>query len=135
MSDLYDMSWSELVERVKELEGNANVQLAMHYKDRIDELEAEVERLDTCLDQQLDVNEKLADENERLNNLAKDAILSLTDEVGVGEDPVAFVCAAYVHSRAENERLRGDLEIMRLQRDATHVSRCPKCAALEDDDG
>ena len=29
------------------------------------------------------------------------------------------------------EELEGDLNIMRLQRDATHISRCPKCAAVE----
>ena len=28
----------------------------------------------------------------------------------------------------ENERLRGDLEVMRLQRNATHCSRCPECS-------
>ena len=28
----------------------------------------------------------------------------------------------------EIERLRGDLEVMRLQRNATHCSRCPECA-------
>ena len=33
-------------------------------------------------------------------------------------------------AEAENERLRGDLEVMRLQRDATHVSRCPNCERL-----
>ena len=31
-------------------------------------------------------------------------------------------------TNAENEQLRGDLEIMRLQRNATHCSRCPECA-------
>ena len=33
--------------------------------------------------------------------------------------------------QARVEELEGDLNIMRLQRDATHVSRCPKCAATE----
>ena len=33
--------------------------------------------------------------------------------------------------QAKVDELEGDLNIMRLQRDATHVSRCPKCAATE----
>lgn len=43
---------------------------------------------------------------ERLNTLATDAITHLTDEVGAGDDPVAFVCAAYVASRQEIDRLK-----------------------------
>lgn len=45
-------------------------------------------------------------EVERLNKLAQDAILSLTDEIGFGDDPVAFVCAAYVESRREIAALK-----------------------------
>jgi hypothetical protein len=33
--------------------------------------------------------------------------------------------------KADNERLRaeleGDIQVLKLQRDATHVSRCPRC--------
>jgi hypothetical protein len=50
---------------------------------------------------------------------------------------------------AEIERLKGDIQILKLQRDATHFSRCPRCnpkprgewcsstdpTALEGDDG
>ena len=52
-------------------------------------------------------------EIERLNTLAADAIKYLTDEIGVGDDPVAFVCAAYVASRQEIQRLTASLEAAR----------------------
>ena len=46
------------------------------------------------------------EEVHRLTGLAKDAIKSLTDEIGTGDDPVAFVCAAYVESRREIAALK-----------------------------
>ena len=51
-------------------------------------------------------NASMKAEIEMLNTFAADAIKFLTDEVGAGDDPVAFVCAAYVASRQEIDRLK-----------------------------
>ena len=52
-----------------------------------------------------------------MENLTDPYVLQLIEALGRRDDEI--------------ERLEGDLNIMRLQRDAVHVSRCPKCAATE----
>ena len=59
----------------------------------------------------------------------KDAeIERLTDEIINLE---ALAKDRYCTMQTEIERLKGDIQILKLQRDATHVSRCPRCAALD----
>jgi hypothetical protein len=52
------------------------------------------------------VIEELRDEITNLNELAKDRYCTMQTKI---------------------ERLRGDIQVLKLQRDATHVSRCPNC--------
>lgn len=97
--------------------------------------DAEIERLK--LDWMAESSQNRA-KIERLNTLATDAITYLTDEIGVGDDPVAFVCAAYVESRRRIALLNEVVEAARMtvkecaEMEFDHSNSCYNWALCED---
>ena len=93
---------SDLVERLKDYGVLMKSDLMLRAADEIERLNEKL----PCGHRKIDMDdsyggcvfcgfkdgyEEYEAEIERLNSLAKDAILSLTDEIGTGADPVAFV--------------------------------------------
>lgn len=95
---------------------------------RIEELEAlcqfhiaESKKVDEVV---LKENAKLKALEQRLRAASMDDF----DRIAELEAELIQVRGLSAFRKDENERLRGDLEVMRLQRNATHCSRCPECS-------
>jgi predicted RNase H-like nuclease (RuvC/YqgF family) len=91
------------------------------------------------------VIEELRDEITNLNELAKDRYCTMQTEIErltKGWEGLEYETSAEIASLAaavntmhkeaiEQEKhiakLEGDIQVLKLQRDATHVSRCPNC--------
>jgi hypothetical protein len=72
----------------------------------VEELEAEIERLTKGWEGlEYETSAQIASLAAAVNTMHKEAI----------------------EQEAEIERLKGDIQILKLQRDATHFSRCPRC--------